>query len=117
MSAIIQIVSGKCPHCEKGQVFYKNGNLFLLQMPKMHKYCPECNFKFEREPGYFFGAMYVSYGLAVAEMVAIFIISRLFVTDLLHSFIMMAIGSLFLMTVNFRYSRLIWMYIFDGKSN
>ena len=27
--------------------------------------CPVCNLKFEREPGYFLGAMYISYGIAL----------------------------------------------------
>lgn len=31
----------------------------------MHESCPDCALKFEREPGYFLGAMYISYGLAL----------------------------------------------------
>lgn len=31
----------------------------------MHDHCPSCGLKFEREPGYFLGAMYLSYGLAL----------------------------------------------------
>jgi hypothetical protein len=31
----------------------------------MHERCPSCGLKFEREPGYFLGAMYLSYGLAL----------------------------------------------------
>jgi hypothetical protein len=27
--------------------------------------CPNCGLKFEREPGYFLGAMYISYGLGL----------------------------------------------------
>lgn len=115
MSQIIKMLSGKCPHCEKGQIFYENGNPFLFQIPKMHHHCPECEYRFEREPGYFFGAMYVSYAIAIAEMVAIFIISRLFVSELLYSFLLMTGISIFLMTFNYKYSRLIWMYIFYSK--
>ncbi|HEX3319142.1 MAG TPA: DUF983 domain-containing protein [Terriglobales bacterium] len=33
--------------------------------PKMNERCPVCDLKFEREQGYFLGAMYISYGLAV----------------------------------------------------
>lgn len=33
--------------------------------PKMNERCPVCDLKFEREEGYFLGAMYISYGLAV----------------------------------------------------
>jgi len=32
----------------------------------MHDRCPNCGLHFNREPGYFLGAMYISYGLALA---------------------------------------------------
>ena len=32
----------------------------------MHDCCPTCGLHFNREPGYFLGAMYISYGLALA---------------------------------------------------
>ena len=31
----------------------------------MHERCLVCDLKFDREPGYFLGAMYVSYGLGI----------------------------------------------------
>jgi len=31
----------------------------------MHERCPACGLRFEREPGYFTGAMYLSYGVAL----------------------------------------------------
>ena len=37
----------------------------------MHDRCPACGLKFEREPGYYLGAMYVSYGLALVTIVVI----------------------------------------------
>jgi hypothetical protein len=37
----------------------------------MFVYCPECGLKYEREQGYFLGAMYISYGLALA-IIALF---------------------------------------------
>jgi uncharacterized membrane protein len=39
--------------------------------PRMHENCPNCGLKFEREQGYFLGAMYISYGLALFTIVAI----------------------------------------------
>jgi hypothetical protein len=32
----------------------------------MHDCCARCGLRFNREPGYFLGAMYISYGLALA---------------------------------------------------
>jgi uncharacterized protein (DUF983 family) len=39
--------------------------------PKMFERCPVCDLKFEREAGYFLGAMYISYGLALVTIVLI----------------------------------------------
>jgi Protein of unknown function (DUF983) len=35
----------------------------------MWEQCPNCGLKFEREPGYFLGAMYISYGLGLIVIV------------------------------------------------
>jgi hypothetical protein len=37
----------------------------------MHDRCPVCDLKFEREQGYFLGAMYISYGVALVMITAI----------------------------------------------
>jgi hypothetical protein len=34
----------------------------------MHERCPACRLKFEREEGYFLGAMYIGYGLALGTI-------------------------------------------------
>jgi len=36
----------------------------------MHDHCPSCGLHFNREPGYFLGAMYISYGLGLAVIFA-----------------------------------------------
>ncbi len=42
-------------------------------VPKMFERCPVCDLRFEREPGYFLGAMYVSFvlGLVVVAGIAV----------------------------------------------
>lgn len=35
----------------------------------MHDRCPVCGLHFDREPGYFLGAMYISYGLGVGLII------------------------------------------------
>ena len=37
----------------------------------MHERCPACGLLFNREPGYFLGAMYISYGLGLGFVVAL----------------------------------------------
>jgi len=81
----------------------------------MHEECPHCHHHFEKEPGYFLGAMYVSYALTLAQGVPIYILVHHFTTSLaLTASIMFAVFVL-LSFSNFRYSRLIWMYMFTQK--
>ncbi len=46
------------------------GRIFLYSIfrgfPKMCQRCSVCDLKFQREEGYFLGAMYISFGLALA---------------------------------------------------
>ena len=37
----------------------------------MNERCPACGLKFEREAGYFLGAMYISYGLGIGVIAAL----------------------------------------------
>jgi uncharacterized protein (DUF983 family) len=115
MSKIKNILGGKCPKCNKGDVFDGSGNILLLRSPKMHDTCSHCQHKFEIEPGFFFGAMYVSYGMIVAEMVAIFIIANSVVESSVGLLIVVITSIVLLSFFNFKYSRLIWMYMFTKK--
>ena len=115
MSPIIGIFTEKCPKCGEGKVFNRKGNPLLFQMPRMNKNCPVCNHRFEKEPGYFFGSMFVSYAVTVAEMIIFFLIVQFFVESFVWIVVMIAFMAILLSTFNFRLSRMIWMYMLDGK--
>jgi uncharacterized protein (DUF983 family) len=68
---------------------YEDKNpLHLGKVLKMNENCSHCGLKYQIEPSFFYGAMYVSYGLNVAVGVAAFIISNVFIgLDLVNSFI------------------------------
>jgi uncharacterized protein (DUF983 family) len=51
------ILGQRCPRCLQGKVYAG----FL----RMNDHCPVCDHRFEREPGYFLGAMYISYPMSV----------------------------------------------------
>jgi uncharacterized protein (DUF983 family) len=65
-SALSAIARQLCPRCRAGRIFQSS---LLTWFPKMHQRCPACGLKFEREQGYFLGAMYISYGLALITIV------------------------------------------------
>lgn len=113
MSKVFHILNCKCPNCKKGNIFSDSGNMLLFRIPKMNTRCMECNFKFEKETGFFFGAMFVSYALAAAEMMISLVVFWYFI-DLspFRVFLMIALIAVLLSTINFRVSRAIWIYMF-----
>jgi Protein of unknown function (DUF983) len=78
----------------------------------MHERCPSCGLKFEREPGYFLGAMYLSYGLALVEIVFLAAILWTFTRWSLQSVTVWAI-LIFLPTAPALtlFSRVLWIYL------
>lgn len=53
----------RCPRCRTGRIFVYS---IFRGFPKMCARCSVCDLKFQREEGYFLGAMYISFGLALA---------------------------------------------------
>lgn len=50
----------KCPRCHEGDMF--KTNTFSFKEPfEMHDRCPHCNQNFMPEPGFYYGAMFISY--------------------------------------------------------
>jgi hypothetical protein len=67
-STFTDILYQRCPRCRSGSIFRAS---IFRGFPRMNERCPVCNLKFEREQGYFLGAMYISYGLALV-MITLF---------------------------------------------
>lgn len=61
-STLASILRQLCPRCREGSIFRYS---IFRGFPKMHDRCPVCDLKFDRESGYFLGAMYISYGLGI----------------------------------------------------
>lgn len=59
MNIVSSIWNYKCPRCRKGDVYIKP--LDIKQPLNMHEHCSTCNLNFHPEPGYFYGAMFISY--------------------------------------------------------
>src|SRR5262245_48048790 len=55
LSRLGAVLRQRCPRCRTGPVF--------RSLLRMNDPCPHCGLVFEREEGYFLGAMYVSYAL------------------------------------------------------
>ena len=94
----------RCPICCQGRI-YEAGM-------KINDRCPVCNLRFEREPGYFLGAMYVSYALAVAFLVTLLYVGHWFFPEIDLGWMVLISAACFLpfVPVVTRYSRVLWIY-------
>lgn len=110
---LYSILTGSCPKCHEESMYvnknpYKPGHLF-----KMHERCTTCNTKYKIEPSFFFGAMYVSYGVGIAFAVAAFVIAKLILeADLITTFVAITGTMIAFMPVIIRLSRNIWINFF-----
>ncbi|QNM84485.1 DUF983 domain-containing protein [Polaribacter pectinis] len=110
---IYSIVKGKCPQCHEGD-FFSNGFTFNpSKITAIHDNCPNCNLKYMIEPSFFYGAMYVNYGITVGLSIITFLIAKLlFNATLLQSFAAIFIALIILAPVNLRLSRILWINMF-----
>lgn len=115
--ALKHLFQNKCPQCGKGNIFI-NGNLFsFFHLTKMNSKCPNCNYNFFPENGFYWGAMFVSYGLASIEGLIVIFACSLYGNELFDYVNLLIIISIMiiLFPLNFRLSRIIWLYIFGNK--
>lgn len=112
-SKIYSILNFKCPRCHEGNLF-SNSIYNLKQVGKMEGTCPNCKLKYAKEPGFFYGAAYVSYALTVGFAGAIYLLSILFLASLgwkVH-LALIIIGLILLFPLAFALSRSIWLNMF-----
>ena len=104
-SIVVSILTMRCPVCREGKVFANN---FL----KMHTLCPTCGLKFEREPGYFLGAMYFSYGMAIPPLTIMTIFQKWMSPERSMTSCILVSTLIFLPMVVpiVRFSRLLWLH-------
>jgi uncharacterized protein (DUF983 family) len=112
-SKLYSILTGTCPKCQNENMYVNKNPYILTETMKMHERCGHCGTKYKMEPNFFFGAMFVSYAVAVAVGMLIFAICFLgFKTGLKTSFIAILGGLIVLMPVITRLSRNIYINIF-----
>lgn len=112
-SKLNSILTGTCPQCHEGKMYRSRNAYNPTETLKMHDHCSECGFKYQIEPAFFYGAMYVSYALGVAFAMAAFIIAYVFIGTELNTAFYAIIGALIVfMPIIMRLSRNIWINMF-----
>lgn len=112
-SKIYSISKGKCPRCHEGDFFESSFTFHPKKITQLHKNCSSCGLKYMLEPSFFYGAMYVNYGLTTALSIAVFVIAKLFLgLSLLQTFIAIIVALFLLLPLVLRLSRILWINMF-----
>ena len=80
----------------------------------MHERCSNCGFKYQIEPSFFYGAMYVSYAITVALSIATFLILYLLGLGFINIFIGIILVLILFTPFTLRLARLIYSNLFIG---
>lgn len=113
ISKLQAIIECKCPRCRRGPIF--SGNTYSLKGQVTNEYCTHCNLRFERETGFFYVAMFISYAMNVAEMIALSVAAYLFGVALVYEnlwvYVAVIVAGVFLFApLNYRYSRVLLLH-------
>lgn len=109
-NAIYSILQLKCPKCRQGDLFCNKYTYQYRGFFDMPKRCTRCGQDFEIETGFYYGAMYVSYALTIALIVAVF--TTMYVFDMFSIELFLLIDFLVLLLTLpyvFKVSRSIWI--------
>lgn len=112
-SMLTGIVTMRCPRCREGNMF-PQGTLYTPRFMQMNATCSCCEQSFMPEPGYYFGAMFVSYAINAAFFIAVWLGMYLFMDEISTTAMVLALLLVVfgLLPITFRLSRVLWIYIF-----
>jgi uncharacterized protein (DUF983 family) len=112
-----------CPQCHEGKFLVSN-IYDLRHAGDVRENCDVCGLKYSIEPGFYYGAMYVSYGLGVALFVSIWASCNLFFNNIgvWTQIGVVVFFSIVLSPYLFALSKIIWANMFiqfkeDAKLN
>lgn len=107
-------LAGKCPQCRKGDMF-QYPLIKFMKFAKMNDNCSNCGLRFEVEPGFFIGAMYISYGVTVALLIVVgLVLYALDIAELFTYITSVVLINILLLPFIFRYSRIAFLYLFGS---
>jgi uncharacterized protein (DUF983 family) len=98
------VLALRCPRCHRGPLF--SG---VLEMPER---CAVCGLYYEREHGYFVGAMAISYGISVV-LLALLFFGLLWLTRWPLELVLLVASLAFLplAPLSLRYARSLWIHL------
>ena len=117
-SKIFSILFCRCPHCHHGKMFKPAWLFKWWDFGRMNERCDVCGQTFYPEPGFYFGAAYVSYIFGVALAGITWIIMWKLHIDSTKSLLLTILALLlFFAPYNYKLSRSSWLNLFGKIKN
>lgn len=109
---LYSILGFKCPKCHEGKLY--NTGTFSFNKPfEMKENCEVCGQRYVIEPGFYWGAMYMAYGLSSAVMLSGSAIGLIFLDlTVTQTFAALIAVLLVLYVAIFRMARSIWINLY-----
>lgn len=111
---LYSILHFKCPHCHEGDFFKSNNPYNPKSFSETHDSCDHCKRKLYLEPGFYYGAMYVSYALGVAHIVTFWVAKLILGFEMEFWNFILLVGSFLVALTPLYYalSKIIWANLF-----
>jgi uncharacterized protein (DUF983 family) len=109
-------LKGKCPRCRTGNVFSYPLSHFT-KFSSTNEVCSHCELKFEPEPGFYWGAMYISFAFSTGLLLVFAILLVFYEWSLTRIFTTAPVVLIILAPFMFRYSRLIMLYFISPTTH
>ena len=116
-SLLTAMVQERCPRCRQGNMF-THPVYHLTKFDQMPEHCPVCGFRYEIELGFFWGAMYMSYGLSVGIVVLVGVGLYFLANDPPMWVYLVSVSAVVLLLTPwmFRFARVMMLYFFGSVS-
>ncbi|OUJ71967.1 DUF983 domain-containing protein [Hymenobacter crusticola] len=114
-SSTLAMLDQRCPRCHQGPLFTHSA-FNLAHFTDMPERCPVCGLVYEIEPGFYWGAMYISFAFGTGIMLVVGVLLFYLAGDPATWVYVtcVSIGVLLTCTLSLRYSRTIMLYLFGG---
>jgi len=110
-SWLSSVFSMTCPRCREGEMF-PTGSFSFTKPFEMHDHCPVCKQNYMPEPGFYYGAMFISYILwgwfSILLTLYLVFVAEWSVNGAFA--LLLFVSSIFFVWL-FRFSRSLWIHI------
>jgi uncharacterized protein (DUF983 family) len=102
VQALRRAMGLRCPRCGRSPLF--------TGLVRMVPRCPVCGLAFEREAGYFIGAIYINYGLTVGlALGGYFVLEAWLAPRPIWQVVVWSVFAVLFPLWSFRYSKALWL--------